>query len=382
MKKLFRQLHLWLSIPLGLVITVICFSGAMLVFEKEITECVQHDIYFVEEVKNSPLPIDSLISNVAPTLNEGVSITGITVSSDPERCYKVNLSKPRRAAIYVDQYTGEVKGSSSRLPFFNTMFRLHRFLLDKRDANGGVFWGKQIVGISTLLFVVILITGIILWWPKSKKAWKNLVTIRLRSGWKRFLYDLHVVGGMYAIVFLLAMALTGLTWSYPWYRNAFYSLFGVEQTVQKNNTKGNEHNDKREKKAPDSSIDTVFVAEPQSPYLHWQDVYEYVAQENADYKQITISNGSVNVSFNRIGNQRASDSYKFDNQTGRITDHTYYSDNNKRNKLRGWIYSVHVGSCGGMVTRILAFLAALLGATLPLTGYYLWIKRLNKKNKK
>ena len=149
MKKLFRQLHLWLSIPLGLVITVICFSGAMLVFEKEITECVQHDIYFVEEVKNSPLPIDSLISNVAPTLNKDVSITGITVSSDPERCYKVNLSKPRRAAIYVDQYTGEVKGSSSRLPFFNTMFRLHRFLLDKRDANGGVFWGKQIVGISS-----------------------------------------------------------------------------------------------------------------------------------------------------------------------------------------------------------------------------------------
>ena len=381
MKKLFRQLHLWLSIPLGLVITVICFSGAMLVFEKEITECVQHDIYFVEEVKNSPLPIDSLISNVAPTLNKDVSITGITVSSDPERCYKVNLSKPRRAAIYVDQYTGEVKGSSSRLPFFNTMFRLHRFLLDKRDANGGVFWGKQIVGISTSLFVVILITGIILWWPKSKKAWKNLVTIRLRSGWKRFLYDLHVVGGMYAIVFLLAMALTGLTWSYPWYRNAFYSLFGVEQSVQKNNTK-EAYANKSVRKTNNNAVDAEKVSESQSPYLYWQDVYEFVAQENSDYKQITISNGSVNVSFYRIGNQRASDSYKFDNQTGRVTDHTYYSDNNKRNKLRGWIYSVHVGSWGGMVTRILAFMAALLGATLPLTGYYLWIKRLYKKNKK
>lgn len=381
MKKLFRQLHLWLSIPLGLVITVICFSGAMLVFEKEITECVQHDIYFVEEVKNSPLPIDSLISNVAPTLNEGVSITGITVSSDPERCYKVNLSKPRRAAIYVDQYTGEVKGSSSRLPFFNTMFRLHRFLLDKRDANGGVFWGKQIVGISTSLFVVILITGIILWWPKSKKAWKNLVTIRLRSGWKRFLYDLHVVGGMYAIVFLLAMALTGLTWSYPWYRNAFYSLFGVEQSVQKNNTK-EAYANKSVRKTNNNAVDAEKVSESQSPYIYWQDVYEFVAHENSDYKQITISNGSVNVSFNRIGNQQASDSYKFDNRTGRVTDHTYYSDNNKRNKLRGWIYSVHVGSWGGMVTRILAFMAALLGATLPLTGYYLWIKRLNKKNKK
>ena len=43
--------------------------------------------------------------------------------------------------------------------------------------------------------------------------------------------------------------------------------------------------------------------------------------------------------------------------------------------LGGWIYSIHVGSWGGYLTRILAFLAALLGASLPLTGYYLWIKR-------
>ncbi|MBE6307191.1 MAG: PepSY domain-containing protein [Bacteroidales bacterium] len=381
MKKLFHQLHLWLSIPLGIVITIICFSGAMLVFEKEITECVQHDIYFVKEVKNTPLPIDSLMSKVTPTLNEGVSITGVAVSSDPERCYKVNLSKPRRAAIYVDQYTGEVKGSSSRLPFFNTMFRLHRWLLDSKDGDNDIFWGKKIVGISTLLFVVILITGVILWWPKSKKAWKNLFTIHLREGWKRFLYDLHVVGGMYAIVFLLAMALTGLTWSYPWYRNAFYSLFGVEQSVQKADTEGKKETN-REGKANKNHTDVKKISEPQSPYLHWQDVYEFVAQENSDYKQITISNGSANVSFNRIGNQRASDNYKFDNQTGRITQHTYYSDSNKRSKLRGWIYSVHVGNWGGMVTRILAFMAALLGATLPLTGYYLWIKRLYKKNRK
>ena len=186
---------------------------------------------------------------------------------------------------------------------------------------------------------------------------------------------------MYAIVFLLAMALTGLTWSYPWYRNAFYSLFGVEQSVQKNNTK-EAYANKSVRKTNNNAVDAEKVSESQSPYLYWQDVYEFVAQENSDYKQITISNGSVNVSFNRIGNQRASDSYKFDNRTGRVTDHTYYSDNNKRNKLRGWIYSVHVGSWGGMVTRILAFMAALLGATLPLTGYYLWIKRLYKKNKK
>ncbi|MEO5136381.1 PepSY domain-containing protein, partial [Bacteroides ovatus] len=45
------------------------------------------------------------------------------------------------------------------------------------------------------------------------------------------------------------------------------------------------------------------------------------------------------------------------------------------------IYSVHVGNWGGMFTRILTFIAALLGAALPLTGYYLWIKRLIKVRK-
>ena len=53
-----------------------------------------------------------------------------------------------------------------------------------------------------------------------------------------------------------------------------------------------------------------------------------------------------------------------------------YSDSTKANKVRGWIYSLHVGNFGGIVTRVMWFLAAMLGATLPLTGYYLWIRRL------
>ena len=37
MKKFFRKLHLWVSVPFGIVITITCFTGALLVFEKEIT---------------------------------------------------------------------------------------------------------------------------------------------------------------------------------------------------------------------------------------------------------------------------------------------------------------------------------------------------------
>ena len=50
MKKAFRKIHLWLSVPFGLIITVICFSGAALVFEDEVMELCRRDLYYVEKV--------------------------------------------------------------------------------------------------------------------------------------------------------------------------------------------------------------------------------------------------------------------------------------------------------------------------------------------
>ena len=120
-KQLYRKIHLWLSVPLGIIITITCFSGATMVYEKEITEWWQNDLYSVKEVKAKPLPIDSLMRLAEAALPGGVRITGLTVASDRECTYRVNLSKPRRAALFIDQYSGEVKGKYRRLPFFDTM---------------------------------------------------------------------------------------------------------------------------------------------------------------------------------------------------------------------------------------------------------------------
>ena len=118
MKKVFRKIHLWLSVPFGLLITLICFSGAMLVFETEVMELCHRDLYYVEKVGPAPLPMGKVAEKVAATLPDSVSVTGVTASSAPERAWQVNLSKPRRASVYVDQYTGEIKGKYERAPFF------------------------------------------------------------------------------------------------------------------------------------------------------------------------------------------------------------------------------------------------------------------------
>ena len=402
MKKIFRKIHLWLSVPFGLIITLVCFSGAMLVFENEVNEWFRRDLYYVETVKESPLPMDKLLEKVATTLPDSVSVTGVSISSDPGRAYQVSLSKPRRASLSVDQYTGEVKGKSERSGFFMFMFRMHRWLLDSMNpGNEGIFWGKMIVGVSTLLLVFVLISGIVIWWPRTRKALKNSLKITATKGWRRFWYDLHVAGGMYALIFLLAMALTGLTWSFPWYRTAFYKVFGVEvqqraaqgheqkSDAQKRDTKLAAHREKKREgnevrkgersRRPENNHSDMYSVT--SPFVYWQEIYDKLRRQNPEYKQISISSGTASVSFNRFGNQRASDRYSFNTDNGEFTETSLYQHQDKSGKIRGWIYSVHVGNWGGMFTRILTFIAALLGAALPLTGYYLWIKRLIKVRK-
>lgn len=402
MKKIFRKIHLWLSVPFGLIITLVCFSGAMLVFENEANEWFRRDLYYVETVKGSPLPMDKLLEKVATTLPDSVAVTGVSISSDPGRAYQVSLSKPRRASLYVDQYTGEVKGKSERSGFFMFMFRMHRWLLDSMNpGNEGIFWGKMIVGVSTLLLVFVLISGIVIWWPRTRKALKNSLKITATKGWRRFWYDLHVAGGMYALIFLLAMALTGLTWSFPWYRTAFYKVFGVEvqqraaqgheqkSDAQKRNTKLAAHREKKREgnevrkgersRRPENNHSDMYSVT--SPFVYWQEIYDKLRRQNPEYKQISISSGTASVSFNRFGNQRASDRYSFNTDNGEFTETSLYQHQDKSGKIRGWIYSVHVDNWGGMFTRILTFIAALLGSALPLTGYYLWIKRLIKVRK-
>ena len=384
MKKALRKIHLWLSVPTGIIITLVCFSGAMLVFEKEITEAIKPELYFVKEAKGEPIPMQQLMEKVEETLPDSVSISGVTVFADSTRTYQVSLSKPRRASIYVNQYTGEVTGRSERLPFFNTMFHLHRWLL---GSSSGV--GKLLTGICTLVLVFILITGILMWLTNRNKPLKASLAIHVTKGWGRFWHDLHVAGGIYTTIFLLAMALTGLTWSFSWYRTGFYACFGVESSEKggAHGEGGNSHGEGRGSRGEgrynhgdgrnnhEGKRGEGRGFHRRSPYRHWEDVLNEVALKNPGYQQITLKPEVAEVVSEGRLSMRAADKYSYDRRSGEITDVQLYSAGKKDTKVRSGVYMVHTGSWGGIITRILNFLAAFIGATLPLTGYWLWFRR-------
>jgi len=138
MRKIFSKLHLWLSVPFGIVITITCFTGSLLVFEEEITSLCRGNITTVTPV-GAALPLNIIAGKVGDTLPADVEVKGVVVSASPDEAYKVNLSKPKKAAVYVNQYTGEVIGKDERLPFFQAVFRLHRWLMDGNPGDGAIF---------------------------------------------------------------------------------------------------------------------------------------------------------------------------------------------------------------------------------------------------
>lgn len=368
MRKIVAKIHLWFSVPFGIIISIVCFSGAVLVFETEIMQACHPSRYYVKEVKQEPLPFSWLIPAVREQLPDTAAISGIQVYPDPERTYRVSAAGQNRISFFVDPYTGLITDiQNGNEGFFPAMRSLHRWLLDDFKRDGSISVGKTLVGVSTLVMVFILLSGIFVWLPKKKSLILKRLKIKVTAGWRRFFYDLHTAGGMYTVLLLLVLALTGLSWSFTWYRNGFYKLLGVDISQSKNSS----HTAPKEKGEP-----------KEINYARWSDVLSTLAEQYDTYNSISIQDGSANVSTARMGNTKGSDSYTFEPETGVITDIRLYKDQPHTGKMRGWVYSVHVGSWGGVFTKIITFLASLLGAVFPITGYYLWLKKKNSKRKR
>ena len=93
------------------------------------------------------------------------------------------------------------------------------------------------------------------------------------------------------------------------------------------------------------------------------------------YKSVKLGRGNVQVQPDPDSHMRKTDTVAFDPETGALGKVTAYAELPRSQTLRGWFYAFHTGSWGGMLTKTLYFLAALIGGLLPLTGYYLWLKK-------
>lgn len=390
MKKIFAKIHLWLSLPLGIVLTVVCLSGAVLVFEGEITRALHPELYRVAAPADArPLRPSQLADRIGAQMPDSLHLVSLQLSARSDEPCMAAFRETGRRQLSVDPYTGNVNGWAESPAFFGTVRKLHRWLLDPPPSKGEKSVGKAIVGVSTLALVLILVSGLILWIPRSRKALRNRLKVSYSDGRRRFWHDSHVSLGFYATLLLLVMALTGLTWSFGWYRTAAYALFGgPQQTVaaqEKPSRKadsGNRHERERSGERTAGREQGKRQAETEArpfDYAVWDEVLEQLTAHCTAYKTIVLTQTEAQVA--RQSAMRRIDRATFDPRSGRLAEITRYEETPRQQRLRGWFYAFHTGTWGGIWTKILYFLAALIGASLPLTGYWLWWRRCMNKRK-
>lgn len=217
-RKFLLKLHLWLSLPLGIIITLICLSGATLVFKNEIRNALGMPKVVAPHGKSGKGGKDGKTASLQQekaTVSHQCSPNGCSQCPSKEVCHPSASAKDDASAKSneaVKEKTSVVGKSSSKdapygtttkRDFFSYVTKFHTGLL-----MGSV--GKLIVTYTTLLFVFILLSGIFIFLPGNGKQLRQRFKVEWGKGAKRRLFDLHVSLGWWTLLWLLLLAVTGL----------------------------------------------------------------------------------------------------------------------------------------------------------------------------
>ncbi|OYX26244.1 MAG: sulfite reductase [Flavobacteriales bacterium 32-35-8] len=366
-RKLINDIHLWLGLGSGIILFLVCLSGTILAFEEEIKT------FFTDEVIVEPTSQKNTVASLEQTLKESNNgfVTGVTIPSDSKEPYvfsvKKDLKERRGSQVLVNPYTGSIHKieKTGADGFMQIMFRLHRWLL--LDTNVG----RPIVGIATIIFLLLAISGIVLWFPKKMK-WKTLkqgFKIKTNANWKRINHDLHNTLGFYACAFLVIMCITGLCWSFEGYKKGLGNLIGAEIF---------------NRSAPTFEVGTTLNKETVSI-----DEAISIANKTLNYNgKLTVSfpNENSNYYLFRKTNDANWSPITTDNlymdTSGKILSTEWFQEKPLNVQFASLIKPIHTGEIFGTLSKIIYFITCLIGTSLPITGTIIWWNKLKKKRKK
>ncbi len=369
-----NDLHLWAGIASALVLFVVCLTGTVYTFKTEIEEWLEPEKFYIEKTDTAPKSIEELTFKTESVTNG--KMNRVSLSEDRHRPYEINVSiKPddkRGETFLINQYTGEVIGSTKgkASEFFMTVFKLHRWLLLDMEI------GRPIVGIATLIFVFLCFSGLILWFPKKIKGLKSFkpgLKIMWRAKWKRINHDLHNTLGFYSILVLLIMSLTGLFWSFDWYKDFLSVVLNAEVGgPKKEKGKDSAKKEKKEKTVPVITYKQALnIAQKELPYT------------GKTIISSPIKGGKYEITkYNKDRfNKEASDKLSIDAVTGKIIKKELFDNLRTGEKISKQIKAIHLGSVYGSFSKWLYFFACLIATSLPVTGVFIWINKMKKTKK-
>ena len=370
MKKKILAIHKILGLTTGIVVFIVAITGCCWAFKDEIESF--YDDYKKVISQEKPVITPTQVKDIAQPIFPNNSIHGVLFKNSKDDAVEVifyDAESEFYQSVFLNPYTGKVIQIKDHLSgFFAFILKGHmRLWLPKAI-------GEQVVGVSIMLFILMIISGFILWWPKKRKNLKQRITFDWKptTRWKRKNFDLHTVIGFYICLLALVVAFTGSVISYNWLKYVVYISTGGDKVpafiIPKNNS--GKLTETYYVKPIDGLIEKLKKesSQAESYELHYPK-----SDTSSVYVEVFNSKGIYYNSDYRFFDQNTLEEIETPSIFGK------YRDAKLADKILRMNYDIHVGAIGGIAGKIIAFLISLIIATLPITGVLLWYGRNYKK---
>ena len=199
------KVHLWLGIAAAIFLVILGVTGSVTAFENDIDHWIHRDLFYVS-AGGRVLPDTELIRVVQERFAPA-RVTGIHIFREANLARVVQLSD--RSTVLVNPYDGHIlgrrTGPSETQKVVGYVHQLHTHLVpEPRNAREAAHVGEIVVQIAGAALLLLVPTGLILWW-RTKRA-----SIKWSASWFRVCFDAHHTIGIYAGLFLLLAAVTGV----------------------------------------------------------------------------------------------------------------------------------------------------------------------------
>lgn len=215
-RKLLFQIHLWMGIALGLYVLLISLSGSALLLKPAFYTWFEPK--YLEPTADAPLK-DAELEKRINEVYAGYIVTFIFPAYEAGRATYVVLNKDGMIyPHYFNQYTATDMGVANPWPILTI-----EWLADLHDDLFMGNTGRKVNGVGGLLFVLMSLSGLIIWWQGRTRWYEGLLL--WPNARRSLLWQLHSFLGFWFLLLMLAWGISGFQFAFPQYLNALFNWF-------------------------------------------------------------------------------------------------------------------------------------------------------------
>lgn len=346
------NIHLYIGLAAGLFLILIGLSGSMIVFREEI-EKLMHSELLETAVRGERVPVQ-IVLNTVKRAYPNDKIVFIRMPRMPQETYLFKMNSAHDLFVYADPYSGEVLGAHRQEDtFIGWVALVHTELLIGED-------GKTALGVSALLLICMGITGPFLWWPPNGKISRGL-KIDWRAPRKKLVFDMHRAFGIYSVLFLLIAALTGVSLVFNKTVAEITNFLTASAP--------------RPSPPLSNSPGETGTMPPIDDLLHKADSILSGPTTWITLPQTSEAPLVIRKKMPEEFNPNGKSFIYFDQYAGEVLLVEDASSAPAGTRIYNTFYPLHIGTLGGLPTRIFQVIVGFLPLILFVTGYIMWRNR-------